>query len=174
MSLPVSVCLYVTTSNLASSIADLQNPFYKHTGMVQFDWSGEMAFLHRTSTAKFEPLSNKWRHVDFVTAPLTHQQALLVVSQGDGWLIGQLNTHFGKWCCGLTDPTHDQMEEASKHFVRTAQGCSVHDCTLPASNHGLPVMAVPPEVAFAGTNATQAIKMMEELYAVMQQVPTSL
>lgn len=149
-------------------------PFYKHTGMVQFDWSGEMAFLHRTSSAKFEPLSNRWRHVDFVTAPLSHQQALTVVRNGDGWMVGQLNTEFGKWCCGLKDPTTDEAQKTTQKYVGSRRGCSIHDCKIPVSSNGMPVMAFPPEVAFAQTNATQAIKMMEELYGVMQQVPTSL
>ena len=152
----------------------LQMPFYRHTGMVQFDWSGEMAFLHRTSTAKFNPSARSWRHVDFVTAPLSHQQAQVVVNNGDGWMVGQLNTEFGTWCCGLHNPTRDQIERAVNKYVSTKQGCSIHDCTLPVGSTGLPVMAFPPEVAFAQTNATQVLRMLEELYAVMQQVSTSL
>lgn len=145
-------------------------PYYKHTGMVQFDWSGAMAFLHRTSTAKYNPSSNTWRHVDFVTAPLSHQQALVVVSNGDGWMVGQLETDFGKHCCGLkNDPSHDKKEQVTKKYLSSGKGCSIHDCKLPTRKNGLPVMAFPPEIAFSRTNATLVMKMMEELYAVMQQ-----
>lgn len=144
-------------------------PFYRHTGMVQHDWNGVMAFLHRTSTAKFNPDQQKWRHVDYVTSPLTHRQAELVVNNGDGWQLGQLNMEFEKYCCGLTDFEAHKLAAVREEFLQSQTGCSIHECDIPQTGDGLPVMAFPPEIAFALTNATEVIHQMDKLYAVMQQ-----
>jgi len=125
-------------------------PFYRHTGMVQHDWNGVMAFLHRTSTAKFNPADQKWRHLDYVTSPLSHRQAEIVVNNGDGWQLGQLNMEFEKYCCGLTDFEAHKLAAVREEFLQSQTGCS-------------------PEIAFALTNATEVIHQMDELYAVMQQ-----
>ncbi len=148
---------------------DLQMPFYRHTGMVQHDWNGVMAFLHRTSTAKFNPDQQKWRHLDYVTSPLTHRQAEIVVNNGDGWQLGQLNMEFEKYCCGLTDFEAYKLAAVREEFLQSQTGCSIHECNIPQTGDGLPVMAFPPEIAFAQTNATEVIHQMDELYAVMQQ-----
>ncbi len=128
-----------------------------------------MAFLHRTSTAKFKPNEQKWRHLDYVTSPLSHRQAEIVVNNGDGWQLGQLNMEFEKYCCGLTDFEAHKLAAVREEFLQSQTGCSVHECKIPQTVDGLPVMAFPPEIAFAQTNATEVIHQMDELYAVMQQ-----
>lgn len=140
--------------------------------MVQHDWDGNMAFLHRTSTAKFTPDAKSWRHVDYVSASLSHQQAHQVVNNGDGWMLGQVNLQFERHCCGLTNPTDQAMEKAKRLYLKTKKGCSIHQCTISTNADGIPVLAFPPEIAFAKSNASQVVRMMDELYAVMQQVPS--
>lgn len=147
----------------------LQMPFYKHTGMVQHDWDGNMAFLHRTSTAKFKPEAPTWRHVHYITSPLTHQQAVNAAENGDGWQLGQLNMEFEKYCCGLTDFEAHKLAAVREEFLASQSGCSIHECDIPQTPAGLPIMAFPPDIAFARTNATEVICQMEKLYAVMQQ-----
>lgn len=149
-------------------------PFYRHTGMVQHDWDGNMAFLHRTSTAKFKPDEDTWRHVDYVTSPLSHQQAETAVSNGDGWQLGQLNMEFEKYCCGLTDFEAHKLAAVREEFLATQSGCSIHECNIPQTKTQLPVMAFPPEIAFAQTNSTEVIRQMDELYAVMQKAKRHL
>lgn len=144
----------------------MQAPFYRHTGMIQHNWDGAMAFLHRTSTAKFKPKDKAWRHVDYVTMPLTHQQAVIEVGNGDGWQLGQLNMEFEKYCCGLTDFEAHKVAAVRDEFLSQSK-CSIYKCHIPQTEQGLPVLAFPPEVAFARTNATEVVRQMDELYAVM-------
>ena len=144
-------------------------PFYIHTGMVQHDWDGNMAFLHRTSTAKFKPEAPTWRHVHYITSPLSHRDATTAVVNGDGWQLGQLNMEFEKYCCGLTDFEAHKLAAVRDEFLASQSSCSIHECDIPQTPEGLPIMAFPPEIAFAKTNATEVIRQMERLYAVMQQ-----
>ena len=144
-------------------------PFYLHTGMVQQDWDGNMAFLHRTSSAKFKPQDATWRHVHYVTSPLSHHQAELAVGNGDGWQLGQLNMEFEKYCCGLTDFEAHKLAAVREEFLASQSGCSIHECDIPQTKEELPIMAFPTDIAFAQTNATEVVHQMDELYAVMQQ-----
>lgn len=147
----------------------LQMPFYKHTGMVQHDWDGNLAFLHRTSTAKFKPHESSWRHVHYITSPLSHKQAELGMNNGDGWQLGQLNMEFEKYCCGLTDFEAHKLAAVREEFLATQSGCSIHACNIPQTPEGLPLMAFPPEIAFGKTSGAEVIRQMDRLYAVMQQ-----
>ncbi|KAL3146379.1 hypothetical protein ABBQ32_003064 [Trebouxia sp. C0010 RCD-2024] len=141
-------------------------PFYKHTGMVQHDWDGNMAFLHRTSAAKFKPGAPTWLHVHYITSPLTHKNA---VSMSNGWHLGQLNMEFEKYCCGLTDFEAHKLASVREEFLASQSGCSIHKCDIPQTPEGLPIMAFPPEIAFGKINATEVLSQMERLYTVMQQ-----
>lgn len=134
--------------------------------MVQHDWDGNMAFLHRTSAAKFKPEAPTWLHVHYITSPLTHKNA---VSMSDGWHLGQLNMEFEKYCCGLTDFEAHKLAGVREEFLASQSGCSIHKCDIPQTPEGLPIMAFPPEIAFGKSNATEVITQMERLYTVMQQ-----
>ena len=104
---------------LAFRVVFLQDPPFRHTGMVQHDLDGNLQFLHRTYLGKFDPSrSEPWREMDFVSSPLTPEQAV-VYSEAYGFFPHQVSTDFEKYCC----PDGSRTTDASQ--------CSFKECKSP-------------------------------------------
>ena len=97
----------------------MQDPPFRHTGMVQHDLDGNLQFLHRTYLGKFDPASSEpWREMDFVTNPLSPQQAV-IYSDAYGFFPHQVTTDYEKYCCPEGTRTSDISE------------CSFKECKSP-------------------------------------------
>ncbi len=106
----------------------VQDPPFRHTGMVQHDLDGNLQFLHRTYLGKFDPaLQEPWREMDFVTNPVTPQLAL-VYSEAYGFFPHQVTTDYEKYCCPDGSRTRDVSE------------CSYQECKVPGDP--LPVLTI--------------------------------
>ncbi|MCJ1241141.1 hypothetical protein MMC14_009145 [Varicellaria rhodocarpa] len=106
----------------------MQDPPFRHTGMVQHDLDGNLRFLHRTYLGKFDPSdSEPWREMDFVTRPLSPQQAVLY-SEAYGFFPHQVSTDFEKYCC----PDGSRTADASQ--------CDFQKCSSPGDP--LPILTI--------------------------------
>lgn len=106
----------------------MQDAPFRHTGMVQHDLDGNLQFLHRTYLGKFDPATQEpWREMDFVSNPITPQQAL-VYSEAYGFFPHQVTTDFDKYCCPDGSRTTDMSQ------------CSFKECKVPGNP--LPILTV--------------------------------
>ena len=113
---------------LETSLPFMQDPPFRHTGMVQHDLDGNLQFLHRTYLGKFDPaLQEPWREMDFVTNPVSPQQAL-VYSEAYGFFPHQVTTDYEKFCC----PDGTRSSDTS--------ACSFKECKAPGNP--LPVLTI--------------------------------
>ena len=120
--------------------------------MVQHDLDGNLQFLHRTYLGKFDPASTEpWRELDFVTNPLTPQQAV-VYAQAYGFFPHQVSTDFEKHCC----PNGTHTQDASQ--------CDIRDCQSPGDP--LPVLAIP--LLNLDHSVRTVVKALHELFTKLQ------
>ena len=119
----------------------LQDPPFRHTGMVQHDLDGNLQFLHRTYLGKFEPSSKEpWREMNFISNILTSQQAL-IYSEDYGFYPHQVTTDFEKHCCQGQGSSDNAQSE-----------CDLKLCKTPGKP--LPVLVVATDNLDHGVRAT--------------------
>ncbi|KAK9813024.1 hypothetical protein WJX72_007665 [[Myrmecia] bisecta] len=82
-----------------------QDVKYLHTGMLQAQPDGQLAFMHRTDRGKFDPMSANFLTCDYVTEPLIEprSQALFNNAGGFGFQDWGLDVGF-KTQCNFTEP----------------------------------------------------------------------
>ena len=131
----------------------LQDPPFRHTGMVQHDLDGNLQFLHRTYLGKFDPEAKEpWREMDFVSNPLTADQVVLY-SQLYGFKKHQVSVDFETHCC---------LRQGSVESV--AMKCSLQSCILPEDPAQL--LAIPIEKLDRGVR--DALKQQNVLFASLR------
>ena len=120
--------------------------------MVQHDLDGNLQFLHRTYLGKFDPSqSEPWREMDFVTRPVTPQQAL-VYSEAYGLYPHQISTDFEKFCC----PDGTRTADAGQ--------CDFKDCK--AAGNPLPVLTI--AAANLGPAIKSVLNAMDNMFVSLQ------
>ena len=131
----------------------LQDPPFRHTGMVHHDLSGNLQFLHRTYLGKFQPSAKEpWREMNFVTNVLSPQQAV-VYSEAYGFFPHQVTTDFEKHCCqGQSSNDNVQPE------------CDLKLCKVPGKP--LPILAVAAENLDHGVRAT--LKQLDDVLGTIK------
>ncbi|DBA84574.1 TPA: hypothetical protein ACH3X2_006154 [Trebouxia sp. C0005] len=127
-------------------------PPFRHTGMVQHDLDGNLQFLHRTYLGKFDPaIQEPWRELDFVTNPVTPQQAL-IYAEAYGFFPHQVTTDYEKYCCPGGSDTSDVSE------------CRFKECKV--SGNPLPVLTI------AAANLDPGVRMvlnaLDDMFTALQ------
>ena len=131
----------------------MQDPPYRHAGMIQHNLDGDLQFLHRTAWPKFDPTSPEpWRKVNFVSNPLTAQQAT-IYAPGLTFSSDQVTMEFDKHCC---------TRQAT--LKTPALGCNLKLCTTPGNP--LPVLAV--SVDSLDHRFRSIIKQQEHIFSAMK------
>lgn len=125
--------------------------------MVQHDLDGNLQFLHRTYLGKFDPASSEpWREMDFVTNPVSPEQAILY-SEVYGFFPHQVSTDFEKYCC--SDGSH----------TAAANECNFKECRSPGSP--LPLLTV--AVANLEPQVQTVLDALNDLYADLRSTHAS-
>ena len=137
----------------------LQDPPFRHTGMVQHDLAGNLQFLHRTYLGKFNPAAKEpWRQMNFVSNPLTEQQIVLY-GQSYGFLEHQVSVDFDKHCCSRQDSQYSAEKK-----------CSLAQCKLPGDP--VPLLAIPMERL--DYSVRTVLKQQDELFASITASHTAM
>lgn len=133
---------------------NLQEPPFRHAGMLQHDLDGNLQFLHRTWTGKFDPTSQEpWREIDFITMSLTPKQVLAYAKDNQyGFFPHQCSTDFEKYCC--------------PNGTRTSGGsqCDFKQCKPPGNP--LPLLTIAASNLDPGSRAV--LKSMDLLFTSLQ------
>ena len=130
----------------------MQDPPFRHTGMVQHDLDGNLQFLHRTYLGKLDPSSSEpWREMDFDSSPLTPEQAI-IYSEAYGFFPHQVSTDFEKYCC----PDGTRTTDASQ--------CSFKECKSP----GIPLPILTVAVGNLEPEVRTVLASLNELFAGIQ------
>ena len=120
--------------------------------MLQHDLDGNLQFLHRTWTGKFDPTSKEpWREIDFITTALTSQQ-VLVYAEEYGFFPHQVTTDFEKYCC----PDGTRTSDASQ--------CDFKQCKSPGNP--LPLLTIAASKLDPGV--TTVLKSLDLLFTSLQ------
>ena len=132
----------------------LQGPPFRHAGMLQHNLDGNLQFLHRTWTGKFDPTSPEpWREIDFITMSLTPQQVLIYAEDNHyGFFPHQCSTDFDKYCC----PNGTRSSGASQ--------CDFRQCKSPGNP--LPLLTIAASDLDSGVRTV--LRSMNMLFTSLQ------
>lgn len=139
--------------------------------MLQHSEDGAIAFLHKTSTGKFNSGDGDWLHMDYVTTPLTHHQAYhYIMTVGDGLLREDAVTNWRDHCCYKPDEVIPKELNKPGAFMPSGSvqlkgvRCSTLKCRHPVNEELLPVMLYQDDAFCNGTLAARVNQRLETLY----------
>lgn len=148
---------YQCLSLLANCHFVLQEPPFRHAGMLQHDLDGNLQFLHRTWTAKFDPTAEgHWKEVDFITNPLTVEQ-VPVYSEDYGLFPHQVTTDFEKYCCPNGTDTSGASQCDIKHCISPGNPLPLLTIAASKLDPGVRTVLTSLDVLFTSLRTNQSI-----------------